>query len=161
MARLRLADHLSSDELQRRYRTSTDPIEKSHWQVLWLLSLGRGSQEIAEVTSYSVIWVRILVRRYNEGGPAAVGDHRHHNPGGAPLLDARLLAALASALEQPPEDGGLWSGPKVAVWMSRQLGPRVRPQRGWDYLRRLGYTPQRPRPRHTGADPQAQARFPG
>jgi transposase len=160
MARLRLAEHLSSDELQRRYRTSADPVEQRHWQVLWLLSQGRGSQEIAQITSFSVIWVRILVRRFNEGGPEAVGDHRHHNPGGAPLLDARLLAALAAALEQPPEDGGLWSGPKAAQWMSQRLRRRVHPQRGWEALRRLGYTPQRPRPRHTGADPAAQARFP-
>lgn len=160
MARLRLADHLSADELQARYRTAGDPIEQRHWQVLWLLSQGRGSEEIAEITSFSVIWVRLLVRRFNEGGPTAVGDHRHQNRGGSPLLNTALSAELQQALTAPPEDGGLWSGPKVARWMSERLGRQIHPQRGWEALRRLGYTPQRPRPRHTGADPAAQARFP-
>lgn len=160
MARLRLAPHLVAEELLARSRSASDPVEKTHWQVLWLLSQGRVSEDIAEITGYSLNWVRILVRRYNQDGPPAARDQRHTNRGQAPLLSADLQRELARALEQPPEDGGLWSGPKVAAWMSRRLGRAVRVQRGWEYLRRLGYTPQRPRPRHTGADPQAQARFP-
>lgn len=160
MARLRLAPHLPADELLARSRRASDPVEKTHWQVLWLLAQGRGSQDIAEITGFSLVWIRIVVRRYNEGGPGAVGDHRHHNRGQSPLLNGALQAELARTLEQPPEEGGLWSGPKVAAWMSRRLGRRVLPQLGWVYLRRLGYTPQRPRPRHTGADAEAQARFP-
>ena len=33
----------------------------------------------------------------------------------------------------------------------------VHPQRGWERLRRLGWTPQVPRPRPVKADPAAQA----
>ena len=32
-------------------------------------------------------------------------------------------------------------------------------QRGWDYLQRLQYSPQAPRPRHILADPEAQTAF--
>ena len=35
----------------------------------------------------------------------------------------------------------------------------VSEQRGWEWMRRLGFTPQRPRPRETRADPEAQAAF--
>ena len=48
------------------------------------------------------------------------------------MLTAAVLAALAERLKAPPEDGGRWTGPKVALWMARQLGvERVHPQRGW------------------------------
>jgi transposase len=32
-------------------------------------------------------------------------------------------------------------------------------QRGWEWMRRLGFTPPWPRPRETRADPEAQAAF--
>jgi transposase len=50
-------------------------------------------------------------------------------------------------------------GRQVAAWMSRVLGRPVSPQRGWEWLRRLGFTPQRPRPRETRADAAAQEAF--
>ena len=40
--------------------------------------------------------------------------------------------------------------------MSEALGRVVSVQRGWEGMRRLGSTPQRPRPRETRADPAAQ-----
>ena len=116
--------------------------------------------QVAQLTGYAPKWVGLLARRYNRAGPAAVGDQRQHNRGAQPLLTAEQCAALAGALEGPAPDGGLWSGPKVAAWMSTLLGREVRPQRGWDYLRRCGYTPHRPRPHHAQADAAAQAAFP-
>ncbi len=55
------------------------------------------------------------------------------------------------ARAEPPRDGGLWTGPKVAAWMGARLGQKVWPQRGWDYLRRLEHSLQVPRPRHAEA----------
>src|SRR4029453_19066588 len=77
----------------------------------------------------------------------------------ASLLTPALLAALARRLETPPEDGGVWSGPKAAAWMARHLGrAAVHPQRGWDALRRLGWSLQSPRPRHPRtASPEQRA----
>jgi thiamine kinase-like enzyme len=66
-------------------------------------------------------------------------------------LDADGEAALKAALAEPPADGGLWTGPKVAVRMAARLGRKVRPQRGWDYLRKLGHSLQAPRPRNAKA----------
>lgn len=45
---------------------------------------------------------------------------------------------LDQALDQPPADGGMWTGPKVAAWMRERLGRDVDPRLGWDYLQRLG-----------------------
>ena len=43
--------------------------------------------------------------------------------------------------------------------MSAHLGRSISEQRGWEWMRRLGFTPQRPRPRETRADLAAQAAF--
>jgi transposase len=66
---------------------------------------------------------------------------------------------LRAALGDPPPDGGLWTCRRVAAWMGERLRRPVSEQRGWEWMRRLGFTPQRPRPRETRADPAAQATF--
>lgn len=159
-ARLRLAPYLTTDELEVRYRTAARAVEMKHWQVLWLLSKEWRTEDIADAVGYSVVWIRKLAGRYNEGGPEALLDGRRNNPGNPPLLDEAGRAALKRAIEEEePPGGGQWSGPKVAEWMSGYLGRPVGPVRGWDYLRRLGYTPQRPRPRHAQADEAAQRAY--
>ncbi len=75
------------------------------------------------------------------------------------LLSQEEQEELRAALQQPPEDGGLWSGPKVAHWMAQRLGRKVAPQRGWDYLQRLGHSSRVPRPQHAKADEASQQEF--
>lgn len=157
---LHVADHLSSAELKQHYQSARDPVERTHFQVLYLASERWRSADIAEVSGYSVLWVRKLVRRYNEGGPETLKDQRHHNPGQPRLLRAEQETELQRLLGTKPKDGGLWSGPKVAQWIREQLGRHVADARGWEVLRRLGYRPLRPRRRHAKADPQAQEDFP-
>jgi Winged helix-turn helix len=140
-----------------------NPVERSRWQMIWLLVVGRPLQDVAAVTGYSTRWIRAVVKAYNAQGPAAVADQRHRNAGAAPLLDAAGRQALDDALQKPPSDGGLWTGRKVARWIAERLGRppgAIPPKRGSVYLRRLDYTPRVPRPRHAkAADPAAQAVF--
>jgi transposase len=157
---IKLEPHLSLAEMAARHDSAPDPVSREHWRILYWLAGGTKAVRVARLTGYSTKWVGLLARRYNRDGPVAVGDQRRHNRGAAPLLTTEQCVALATALEGPAPDGGLWSGPQVAAWMSTQLGRPVRPQRGWDYLRRCGYTPHRPRPRHAQADAAAQAAFP-
>jgi transposase len=160
MARpLSVPPHLPVDELERRYRGARDPVLRSHLQIVWLLARGEPPAAVAAATGYHPNWVREVARRYREGGVEALGDRRRGNPGAAPLLDAAGRAVLREALAAPPPDGGLWTGRKVAAWMAEQLGRPVAPQRGWEQLRALGLTPQRPRPREGRADAEAQAAF--
>jgi transposase len=151
--------HLPVPELERRYRRARDPVERSHWQIVWLLAGGAPTAEAARVTGYSVNWVREVARRYREEGPSGLGDRRHGNPGGAPLLSPAQQEELRAALAGPAPDGGLWTCRKVADWIGARVGRPVAEARGWEWLRRLGFTPQRPRRRETRADPAAQAAF--
>ena len=148
----RIVGHLSAEELEARYRAARDVTEARHTQAIWLLAQGRTVLQVAEVLAFVPRWVEELAARYNALGPAALGDGRRRNGRRASLLTPDLLAALATRLREPPEDGGLWSGPKVALWMARHLGlARVHPQRGWEALKRLEWSVQAPRPRHPRA----------
>ena len=60
--RLQIAKHLSVEELGSLYRRASDGIERSHYQIIWLLAQGRHSEEVAELTGYSRNWIYQLVR---------------------------------------------------------------------------------------------------
>jgi transposase len=157
--RLKITAHLEVGELEHRYRKAQDGVARSQGQIIWLMASGKGSKEVAEMTGYSRPWIRQVVKRYNEQGEAALGDHRHQNPGRRLKLTEQQQAELQQALAGKAPDGGVWTGSKVAVWMSEKVGRPVYPQRGWEMLRRLGYRSQTPRRRHAKADAEQQDLF--
>ena len=148
----RIVGHLPVEELEARYRAARDATEARHYQAIWLLVQGRTVLEAAEVLAFVPRWPAELAARCDASGPAALGDRRRRNGRAASLLTPEVLSALAGRLKEPPEDGGLWSGPKVAAWMARHRGlAKVHPQRGWEALKRLEWSVQMPRPRHPRA----------
>ena len=141
--------HLGTVELEGRYETAGDPIAKSHFHALWLLSSGYDVDEVAEILSFSSRWVKALIKRYNEGGPDRLGDQRVNNGTSPTILTREALAGLLERIKAPPDDGGLWSGPKVARWLAKFHSLKsVHDQRGWDALIAIEYSIQQPRPRH-------------
>lgn len=147
-----IASHLNTAELEARYETAADPISKSHFHAIWLLSLSYGIEEVAEILSFSVRWVRLLVKRYNEQGPDSLGDRRLSNGTAPAILTPEALASLKERLRTPPDDGGLWTGPKVARFLAKFHSLKsVHDQRGWDALVAIEYSIQKPRPRHPKA----------
>jgi transposase len=158
--RVVLVPHFTTEQLAARYKASTDAATARRWQLIWLLSRGAPRDEAADVVGISSRWASRLIARYNAAGAAGLADRRHDNPGHAPLLDAAQTAALTRALAAPPGDGGVWTGRKVAEWMATHAGVTTHPQRGVVYLRRLGRTPQVPRPSHVhAATAEEQAAF--
>src|SRR5262249_47964529 len=101
--------------------------------------------------------IRKLVHRYNQGGPAAVA----RNAGGqgrAPRLSPAQQEQLKGELLGRAPDGGLWTGPKLAWRIAALTGRPMHQATGWEWLRKLGFTLQRPRPRNAqAASPQEQA----
>jgi len=78
-----LVIHLSAEALEARFRGADTVVERTHFQVIWLLAKGRTVGETAEVTAISERWVNKLSERYARYGAAALGDLRRQ-PGGAP-----------------------------------------------------------------------------
>jgi transposase len=160
---IKLESYLNSEELENRYRKAHDPVLRSHYQIVWLISEGKTTRQVMEVTGYSRGWIQKLARRYNAQGPEALGDGRHRNPGAKEraLLSAEQQEELREALRKPPPDGGMWNSRKVGEWIERRSGHVVsqKKQRGWEYLKRLGHSPKVPRPHHKKANNSEQEAF--
>ena len=88
-------------------------------------------------------------------------DRRRANGAKPRMLTPEMLAKLRERVATPPDDGGVWTSKKVAAFMAAELGVAgVAEQRGWEALRAIDWTIQRPRPQHAGvATPDEQAAF--
>ena len=159
--RIRLATHLSVEELEQRYRAAHEPHERTWWQIVWLLARGQTATRIAESTGYTRSWIGQIAKRYNAEGPAGMVNRQRTTSWRAPrMLSIEQQQELRQALAGPAPDGSKhWTCHAVADWMAQRLGRPVQVQRGWDYLQRLKQSRQAPRPRHALADPEQQAEF--
>lgn len=79
-----LQPHLSSAELEERYRAAKEPNERSWWQILWLVSQGCTGRDVATVTGYSPYWIGQIAKRYNIEGPDGMRNRRHTTSHRAP-----------------------------------------------------------------------------
>jgi transposase len=137
-------------------------VEARRWQLLALVADGKTVKDAAALVGLNEYYARRVVRRYNRDGPGGMRDRRlDATPPARPsLLTPEQQQELAAAVAGPAPGGGLWTGPAVARWIATKTGrEQVAPQRGHDYLRRLGMSPQRPRPRHADAAPAVQEAF--
>jgi transposase len=156
-----VSEHLSVEELEARYVGCQDATASRHFQVIWLLARGHTVSHVSATTAFGERWIEQLLARYNAEGPKALGDLRRRNGAPATILKPDLLAKLRDRLRDPPPDGGLWSSRKVADWMARELGLKsVAPQRGWEALKAIGWSIQKPRPKNPkSASPEEAAAF--
>ena len=148
----RVVDHLSVADLEQRFVNCSDPMEARHVQVIWLLAQGHTVGATCKVTAFGERWIAQLVERYNASGPDALGNGLRRNGPKPRLLTPEVLDMLRVRLTEPPADGGLWSSRKVADVIADHLGlEQVAPQRGWEALRAIGWSRQRPRPKNPKA----------
>lgn len=156
-----IAGHLSVEELEERYLSCTDVTSSRHFQAIWLLAKGRSVREVGEVVGFVPRWIDELVVRYNADGPSSLGDLRRHNGARARVLTPQILERLGHRLVDPPDDGGVWTSKKVAAWLAGELGfVSVGVQRGWEALRAVGWSVQKPRPKNPkAATPQEAEAF--
>jgi len=156
---LAVTPHLSLDELRERYRTCDDASLKTRFQVILLRTEGHSKAFIRDACKVALSTISLWITRYNERGPEGLPDGRATN-GKAPYLDVAQQAELKQVLLQEPPDGGLWTGPKATLWIrSRLQRTDIHEDCGGKYLRRLNFTPKRPRPTHPAGDPLAQDAF--
>jgi transposase len=153
----RVVEHLSVADLEAGYEACEDVTSSRHFQTIFLLAKGHSTKEVAAITSFGQRWVEQLLERYNAFGPSTLGDLRRENGSDATVLKPELLMRLRVRLEEPPPDGGRWTSGKVARWMALDLGlEKLAPQRGWEALKAIGWSIQKPRPRNPKAATQTE-----
>ena len=84
--RVEVKTEMTAEMLYEHYRKAKDPVERTHWHMLWQVKEGKSPQEVAEVFGYTAGWVRRMIRRWNAMGEAGIIDHRRELPGAKPLL---------------------------------------------------------------------------
>ncbi len=87
--RLPIVPHLSPDEIARRYRACRGGVEKTHRQILWLLTRSEAPPAPAEVAArvgLTPARVRTVLKRWNSEGPAGLADRRPARNGSRPRL---------------------------------------------------------------------------
>ena len=134
--------HLDYADLTQRYVECQDAGEKNRWLVIRLLSHPKTAMSIeqtAEICGLSCSGVQKIARRYNAEGAVGLINRQSLNPGGNRLaLRDEQQQQLRQRLQSPPDDGGLWSGPKVGEYIENTLAFAYTPQRhgsiydGWD-----------------------------
>ncbi|WP_250126319.1 IS630 family transposase [Chroococcidiopsis sp. CCMEE 29] len=157
-----LEPHLSSNELKTRYQLTTDKVESRRWHLLWLVSQKWTIKQAAVAVGLNYDYAKDIVRNYNQQGEGGLLNRRkiRSTRRGKPLLDAAQIEELRECLQKPPEDKGLWTGPKVAAWIAQKTGrKKVWAQRGWEYLKKCRYSLQIPRPSHQKGDKEQQEQF--
>lgn len=158
MAELALTRRFADGRMRKELRACRDTHRRRRLDILRLVKQGYGPTEIGRILDCSRTTVRTVVLAFNERGWDGLLDERARN-GRAPKLTAEQTAALLKALEDPPPDGGLWSGPKVRAWLKTMFDIESGPRYGWQTLRRLNFTLQQPQTRHGRADAARQDEF--
>lgn len=154
---LSILPHLPLHDIRRRYKACADGKERARWHVIFLVARGSTAEDTAMVMGYSVSWACGIVHAWNLRGPEGLKDGHAKNPGGRPSLlkPAQQQELLRVVHEERPPDGGLWTGPKISRWIAQKTGRKLPTKgTGWNYLVRLGFSIQRPRPRHVQAAPE-------
>lgn len=159
-----LTPHLSVEDLKTHYRQTQDTTEARRWHLLRLVAENWTIKQAAEVVGLNYDYAKEIVQRYNREGPSSVKNRsrERHPPPSKSLLTPALVEELREVLKGPAPDGGSWSGPKVAHWIAQKTGrDHVWPQRGWDYLKRLGVHWQQRRKREELSYPPSSPIEPG
>jgi transposase len=136
--------HLTLEELKHRYRQAQDTTEARRWHILQLVAQQWTIKQAAQIVGLNYDYAKEIVRRYNSEGPIAMKNRTKDRqpPTSKSLLTPEQQQELKQVLQGPAPDGGSWSGTKVAQWIAKKTGREwVWPQRGWDYLKRLGDQP--------------------
>ena len=112
-------------------RRAPAPRVRERLEMVKAASLGQGVPSIARWVGRSEPTVRLWLRRYRDGGVAALADApRAGRPARA---DAAYLRALEAAVETAPPALGLpfdvWTSDRLSAYLAEATGVRIAP--GW------------------------------
>lgn len=157
--KLTLENHLTRQQLRRKYLSCRHSQEKKRWQALSLIAEGGVATHVAKQMGMSPNWISETVHRYNEGGVIGVKNKSKNQ--GSKTLTEEQVAELEKEIESGrTADGRLWSSSEVKRWVKKQTGQEIHKTTAWRMFVKLDFTRQVPRPAHTNrASEEEQADF--
>ena len=145
--KLTLENHLTKQQLRRKYLSCQHSQEKKRWQGLSLIAEGGVAAQVAKQLGMSANWISETVHRYNEGGVVGVKNKSKNE--GSKTLTVEQVGELEKEIESGRStDGRLWSSTQVRRWVKEKTGEDIHKTTAWRMLRKLDFTRQVPRPAH-------------
>ena len=139
--------------LHQQYRAEKVTEVRTRLHALWLLRQGQGPTAVAAAVGVGRNAVQRWLRWYREGGLEGVRSHRRGGPGKPSFLTPAQEQQVVAAAAQ----GVFGTAQAVRDWIEAEFGVVYTVGSLYTLLPRLGIRLKVPRPRHTKADPQAQA----
>jgi len=139
---------VSIHDLRRIYRE--ERIAKPKLRVLCAIHRkeGRSIDDIAASLSMKRRTVHDTLRRFMERGMSAKDSIKQK--GRPPKLTAKQRGKLIAGLERGPpyNKSGLWTTKEVREYIRKEFGVEYTHGHVWELLKAVGFSIQRPRPRH-------------
>lgn len=153
--------HASYEHIQKLYRETDDAKLKIRYLAMLKFMEGFTSVAVSEMLNTSDSTVRDWLNRYNKYGPEGLIPHK---PKGAKckLTEEQLDKVYRALLESPREHGfnkSNWTMPVLKQWISKKFGVNYSEGSMYKFVRRLGFTMQRPKKQCKNADPVKQEAF--
>lgn len=156
-------DFLPNNSLQKLERLyATENRAKPKIRLLCAIHRKKAASldDIAEITNLKRATVHSILRRFQERG--INGKDAIKQTGRPPFLTLKQRKEIVRQLEKgPPKNRtGLWSTKEVQEFIKQKYGVKYTNVHVWELLRALGFTVQKPRPRHRKApDAEEVERF--
>ena len=148
------------DKEDARYQ-KLEQLHERRKQVVRLHRKGYGVMAIVELSGLSYPAVRLAIDRYAEGGAVALKPAgRGRMPGDGRRLNAEQEEAIRRTIcdkrpEQLKMEFALWTRGAVMLFIEQEYGVRLSIRAVGDYLKRWGFTPQKPIKRAYEQRPEA------
>lgn len=157
---MQILEHDSLTDLQRLAKRERDGRVRLRLQGVILGRQGRSSREIGAALGVSSRSARDWIKRYNEGGVAALQEQPGR--GRPPRLKPEEHASFRARIEagaQPQDGVCTLRGTDLQRILEHEFGVIYTVNGVYRLLHRLGYSSLVPRPRHAQADPARQEAF--
>jgi transposase len=144
---LTLENHLTKEQLRRKYLRCRHPQEKVRWQALSLIAEGGIANQVAKQLRKSSGWISETVERYNTGGAEAVTNQSKNQS--SKTLTAEQVKELETLIESgKTSDGRLWTSSEIKRWVIETTGREIHKTTAWRMFAKLKFSRQMPRPAH-------------
>ena len=157
--KLVLENHLTNQQLKRKYLSCEHSQEKKRWQALHLMAEGEIANRVAKQLGMSSNWISETVHRYNEGGAAGVKNKSKNQS--SKTLTAEQVKELEALIESgKTKEERLWSARQIGRWVAEKTGTEIHKTTAWRMFAKLNFSRQVPRPAHQArASEAAQTEF--
>ena len=154
--RIPLAEHDTLEGLKVKLKSIHDPAHKTRIRAIINTKKGSSRKEVSEVLSVSYDTIGDWVKKYNEGGVAALKTNKGGRSEGNPKWDTRIFDDLTKEIDK---GGRYWSIPLMCAWIKDHKKREIPENTVWYHMADLKYSYKSARPHPYKGDTEKQEAF--